>query len=135
MCSDNNGKPNPLLFERWHWQHVGSHVHFIVKQHWQHIDIHPLLIKCAMSTHGKQDLLSFEREQWQYVENHTHCLVKQQLQHIKIHPLLIKYPVTTQGKQTTSIVLWKRAVTTNEKSHPLHGETAVTTYRNPSTAY
>ena len=64
MCAmATHEKPNPMLFERWQWQHVGNYIQCIVKQHCQHIEIHPLLIKCAMVTHGKQHLLLLEREQ------------------------------------------------------------------------
>ena len=114
------------------WQHMENHIHCMVKQQWQHMEVHPLLIKCAMRTDGKLQPLLFERDQWQNVENYIHCKATQHWQHMKIHPLLFKCPATT--RKTTSIVLWKRAVTTNKKSHPLHDETTVATYRNPSTA-
>ena len=127
-----HGKQHPLFFNSKQWQHIENHIHCMVKQQWQHMEVHPLLIKCAMRTHGKLQPLLFDRDQWQNVENYMHCKAKQHWQHMKILPLLFKCPATT--RKTTSIVLWKRAVTTNKKSHPLHDETTVTTYRNPSTA-
>ena len=122
----------PLLSERGHWQHMENHIHCLMKQQWHYMEIHPVLTKCALTAQEKLHLLMFEREQWQQVENPIHCLVKQQWQYMKIHPVLNKCLEST--KITASTDVWKRAVTTCGKPHTLLSETAVTTYRNPSTA-
>ena len=53
---------------------------------------------------------------------------------MEIPPLLIKCPMTTNGKQhplSFDREQWQHM----EKSHPLHGETAVATYVSPFTSY
>ena len=82
-------KPNPLLFERGHWQHVENHIHCLMKQQWQHMEIHPLLTKCVLKAQEKLHPLIFEREQWQQVENPIHCLVHFS-DKMENHPLLFE---------------------------------------------
>ena len=48
-----HGKQYPLFFESELQQHVENHIHCYMKQQLQHMEIHPLLIKWAMTTHGK----------------------------------------------------------------------------------
>ena len=79
------GKPHPFFFLKKNsestWKITYTYTAWWNKQ-WHVIKIHPLLIKCAVTTHGKPYLLLFKRVKWQNLENQIHRLVKQQWQHL-----------------------------------------------------